>query len=281
VSSADAHGDRIVRVSRRAAIRLAAAAAIGLSTTTACDDSARRAPAAGGSRASAAGTGPASASAPSDAASTSVSAGPGPGLGSLPPEISSGPRDRPQVALTFHGQGEAAQVRQILTELEAANARVTVLAVGTWLDAEPALARRILDGGHELGNHTQTHSAIAQMSADKAFAEIDACAQRLKKLTGSVGVWFRPSQTQHATATIEAQAARVGYRTCLSYDVDSRDYTDPGSAAVVRNTLRSIQNGSIVSLHFGHAGTVPAIAGIVDGLRQRSLRPVTMTGLMS
>ena len=172
-------------------------------------------------------------------------------------------------------------MKQILTELEAANARVTVLAVGTWLDAEPTIARRILDGGHELGNHTQTHSAIAQMSADKAFAEIDACAQRLKKLTGSVGVWFRPSQTQHATATIEAQAAKVGYRTCLSYDVDSLDYTDPGSAAVVRNTLRSIQNGSIVSLHFGHTGTVAAIAGIVDGLRQRSLRPVTMTGLMS
>jgi peptidoglycan/xylan/chitin deacetylase (PgdA/CDA1 family) len=280
VSSADAHGERIFRLNRRTAIRLAAATALGLTTTTGCDGPTGRTPAAS-TRSSASGPSSNLASSAPGVASTSAGASSGPGLGALPPEIVTGPRNRPQVALTFHGQGKAAQVGQILTELEAANAQVTVLAVGTWLDAEPAIARRVLDGGHELGNHTQTHSAIAQMSAEKAFAEIDACAQRLKKLTGSVGVWFRPSQTQHATATIETQAARVGYRTCLSYDVDSLDYTDPGSAAVVRNTLQSIQNGSIVSLHFGHAGTVGAIAGIVDGLRQRSLRPVTMTGLMS
>ncbi len=73
----------------------------------------------------------------------------------------------------------------------------------------------------------------------------------------------------------------MGYPTCLSYDLDSLDYTDPGAAAVTRNTLRSVQNGSIVSLHFGHAGTVAAMPQLLDGLRQRGLHPVTMTELMS
>jgi hypothetical protein len=36
-----------------------------------------------------------------------------------------------------------------------------------------------------------------------------------------------------------------------------------------------------VSLHFGHAATVGAIPEILDGLRQRGLRAVTMTELMS
>jgi peptidoglycan/xylan/chitin deacetylase (PgdA/CDA1 family) len=171
-------------------------------------------------------------------------------------------------------------VRSLLDELERGGARVTVLAVGSWLQAQPEMARRILDGGHELGNHTQNHLDIAGMAAARAYDEINACAQLLTRVTGSIGTWFRPSQTQHSTATIRAQAARTGYRTCLSYGVDSLDYTDPGAAAIVSATLDHVGNGSIVSMHFGHAGTVTAMAAILDGLRRRGLHPVTMTELM-
>lgn len=184
------------------------------------------------------------------------------------------------MALTFHGQGDPAQARQLLGVLEHGGARITVFAVGTWLASHPAMAARILDGGHELGNHTETHLDISRMSATQAFSEIDSCAQRIKSLTGTIGSWFRPSQTQHANALIRAQAARVGYPTCVSYNVDPRDYTDPGSAAVVQTTLRLVRPGSIVSLHFGHRDTLAAIGPILDGLRQRGLHAVTMKDLM-
>jgi peptidoglycan/xylan/chitin deacetylase (PgdA/CDA1 family) len=198
----------------------------------------------------------------------------------LPAEVVHGPRDVPAVALTFHGQGEPAVVRGILDALAAEQTRVTVLAVGTWLQQQPDVAKRVLDAGHELGNHTQHHGDIAAMSEAQTFAEIDDCAAELRRLTGSTGRWFRPSQTQHSTPRIQAQAARAGYATCLSYDVDSLDYTDPGTDAVVRNTLQAVENGSIVSLHFGHSGTVTAIPALLAGLRTRGLRAVTMTELL-
>ncbi len=199
----------------------------------------------------------------------------------LPPEVVHGPADRPAVALTFHGQGDPGLVRQLLAELDRGTARVTVLAVGSWLGEQPEMARLILDGGHELGNHTENHAEIAKMSPTQAFAEIAACAARLKTLTGSIGRWFRPSQTRYSTPVIRAQASRAGYPTCLSYDLDSLDYRDPGAAAVTRTTLDGVHNGSIVSLHFGHAGTVAALPAILDGLRRRGLHPVTMTELVS
>jgi peptidoglycan/xylan/chitin deacetylase (PgdA/CDA1 family) len=200
---------------------------------------------------------------------------------SLPPEVVHGPADRSAVALTFHGQGDVAMADALLKELENGGARATVLAVGSWLQANPAMARRVLDGGHELGNHTQNHDDIKAMSAAAAYAEINECADVLRQLTGSIGTWFRPSQTQYSTAGIRAQATRVGYRTCLSYSLDSLDYTDPGSAAVVHNVDSAIQKGSIVSLHFGHAGTVTAIPQILAGLGKLGLRAVTMTELMA
>jgi peptidoglycan/xylan/chitin deacetylase (PgdA/CDA1 family) len=230
-------------------------------------------------------TAPATASVTAPVPGTS-SAGPAarPGSGGRPPpppEVVNGPRDKAMVALTFHGQGEAASVQQILGELANGGAKATVLAVGSWLAAQPDMAKLVLDGGHELGNHTQNHLAIAALKPDEALAEIQGCAQLLKKLTGSIGTWFRPSQTRLANDMIKAQATAAGYETCLSYDLDSLDYTDPGSAAVVRNVLDGVQNGSIISLHFGHEGTVSAIPKILDGLYRKALRPVTMTELVS
>jgi peptidoglycan/xylan/chitin deacetylase (PgdA/CDA1 family) len=184
------------------------------------------------------------------------------------------------VALTFHGQGEPGQIEPLLRILERASVTVTVLAVGTWLDAYPDMAKRIAGGGHELGNHTQTHPALADLPAGEVFAEIAGCARRLHALTGSIGAWFRPSQTPNATALIRAQAQRAGYPTCLGYDVDSLDYTDPAPNAVAATVLGEVQNGSIVSLHFGHDATVAAMPAILAGLRERGLVAVTATDLL-
>jgi peptidoglycan/xylan/chitin deacetylase (PgdA/CDA1 family) len=169
----------------------------------------------------------------------------------------------------------------LLGEAERAGARVTVLAVGTWLWQYPRVAERILRGGHELGNHTMHHLDIAAMDAQGAYTEIAGCAQRLHGLTGSAGRWFRPSRTRYSTPLIERAARRAGYQACVSYDVDSLDYTDPGPDAIVSTVLRSTRPGSIVSLHLGHAGTVTALPAIVRGLASRGLRPVTLTDLLA
>jgi peptidoglycan/xylan/chitin deacetylase (PgdA/CDA1 family) len=169
----------------------------------------------------------------------------------------------------------------LLTEAERAGARVTVLAVGTWLGQYPRMARRILRGDHDLGNHTMHHLDIKAMDASGTYAEIAGCARRLHALTGSIGRWFRPSQTQYSTPLIEQQARKAGYQTCVSYDVDSLDYTDPGPDAIVSTVLGLTRPGSIISLHLGHSGTVTALPAIVRGLTSRGLRPVTLTELLS
>ncbi|WP_418361437.1 polysaccharide deacetylase family protein [Streptomyces gilvosporeus] len=198
-----------------------------------------------------------------------------------PVQIDHGPRDGRAVALTFHGRGDARLARALLGEAERAGARVTVLAVGDWLDERPEMARRILDGGHELGNHTMHHRNICALPQAAAYAEIAGCADRLRRLTGSIGSWFRPSQARRATDLVTRLARQAGYPHVLSYDLDSLDSTDPGAPAVRRTVLDGIGPGSVVSLHLGHAGTVAALPPILDGLRRRGLRAVTTTELMT
>jgi peptidoglycan/xylan/chitin deacetylase (PgdA/CDA1 family) len=184
------------------------------------------------------------------------------------------------VALTFHGAGPAPIVRAVLAELRRGGVRCTVLAVGTWLDGDGASARLVLDDGHELGNHTQHHLPMRTLSEQAALREIAGCAAGLRRLTGSAGRWFRPSGTQSTNAVIRRAAATAGYRQCLSYDVDSTDWQDPGPAAVVAAVAAAVRPGSVVSLHLGHRGTVAAIPPLLEELLRRRLRPVTVSQLL-
>ena len=196
------------------------------------------------------------------------------------PDIVHGPRDRQEVALTFHGAGDPAIARSLLTVCRAHDARITVFAVGQWLQAEPHMAAAVLDGGHELGNHTWSHQQMKQLSAEQARVEVARGAAALRAATGTAGWWFRPSGTLHSTATIRAAAGHAGYQRCVSYDVDPEDFRDPGADLVRSRTLAAVRPGSVVSLHFGHEGTLRALPAILDGLAARKLEPVTLSRLL-
>lgn len=188
---------------------------------------------------------------------------------------------RPEVALTFHGAGDTGLAVRLLSEAEQAGVAVTVFAVGTWLQAHPEMATRILKGGHALGNHTYTHPTLHRLSPSAIADEVSRCATLLHRLTGSAGAAFRPSGGPSITPPMVSAATASGYRYVLGFDVDPSDYRDPGAAAVTSRVLADARAGSIVSLHLGHAGTVEALPHILSGLRDRGLRPVTTTALLA
>jgi peptidoglycan/xylan/chitin deacetylase (PgdA/CDA1 family) len=195
-------------------------------------------------------------------------------------EVVRGSGTRPQVALTFHGAGDPAIAQNVLDVLNSRQGHVTVMVVGTWLAANPSLAGVIASAGHELGNHTWTHPVLADLSEAGIQDEIVRCRDLLAQLTGSPGAFFRQSSAQHATDQILDIAGRSGYATCLSYDIDSTDWTDPGPQAI-RQAVAAATAGSVVSLHFGHPGTVAALPGILDDLAARGLTPVTASALLA
>lgn len=268
---------RPVRVTMTRRGLLLAAASAGAAVVAACGRSAGRRPAASSTSGRppmvTADTRPASSSHKAAPSSSSPVAG-GPAR-----QVASGPGNRREVSLTFHGQGDPGIARELLAIFADHSAEVSVLAVGSWLAQYPVMAREILAGGHELGNHTYHHLDIDALGEDQARQEIVRCRDLLMSLTGSPGAHFRQSQAQLATPLVRRLAGQAGYPVCLSYDVDSLDFTDPGPA-VVRDRVRAARAGSIVSLHFGHTDTVAAMPGILTDLAHRGLRPVTASRLL-
>jgi peptidoglycan/xylan/chitin deacetylase (PgdA/CDA1 family) len=198
--------------------------------------------------------------------------------------VDTGPHDRGRVALTFHTNGDLSLAQQLLDVFAARNVVVTAFIVGEWLEANPTWAKKLLDAGHELANHTYSHQTFYKLSPDAMRDEIVRCRDVITRLSGSPGAFFRPSGTDNGTdpppGVVLEIAGESGYRSVLGYDVDSLDYTDPGADAVVTHTLATVGPGSIVSMHFGHPGTIAALPRILDGLDAKNLTPVTASKLL-
>jgi peptidoglycan/xylan/chitin deacetylase (PgdA/CDA1 family) len=196
-------------------------------------------------------------------------------------DIQHGSRKIAKVALTFHGAGAPDYSDELLKLFEKTSTAVSVFAVGTWLTSDPTIAKRIIDEGHDLGNHTMTHTQMKTISASRVDSEIAGCAAELKKLIGNHGAWFRPSGTQFSTPLIRKAAQKYGYGQCISYEVDSEDFKDLSKKQVISNVMNHVQNGSIISMHFGHKVTLEAMPELLDALHKKGLTPVTVTELLS
>ncbi len=190
----------------------------------------------------------------------------------------------PRVALTFHtGLGTAGLVKPLLDAGRAVSAPLTLMVIGSWLEANPSIASALTADGHEIGNHTYSHGTLLQMPAAQAYSEIQRCADVLQRMLGTRGLWLRPSGTEvsSTTAVVNEAAGKAGYRVVLGFDVDPHDYQDPGAAAIQQRVLAGLQPGAIVSLHSGHRGTVDALEPLVGAIRARGYQLVKVSDIVA
>jgi peptidoglycan/xylan/chitin deacetylase (PgdA/CDA1 family) len=221
--------------------------------------------------------------APTTAAPTTTTA-PATGASPAAPRfVTRGPSSGARVALTFHTDGRVDLATRLVEHLRGTPA--TCFVVGSWLEAHPEWAGRLAAAGLELANHTHTHPSANRMDTAALTADIGRCRDVLTRLTGSPGRFFRPSGTDDGRAVpppaVMAASAAAGYTEVAGFGVDPVDYRDPGADTVVRRTLATVGPGAIISLHFGHPGTVTALPAIRRGLQERGLVPVTLAELLT
>jgi peptidoglycan/xylan/chitin deacetylase (PgdA/CDA1 family) len=198
--------------------------------------------------------------------------------------VAHGPRTRDEVALTFHVSGDRALAVRLLDLLKDHEVPVTAFLVGTFAEQHPDLLPRFAADGHEIANHTYRHLTFERLPAAEMQSEILRCRDALERTAGTGGTLFRISGTTNGTdapgEAIERMAASCGYPTIVGFDVDPSDYQDPGAALVASRTIAALRPGAIVSLHFGHEGTIAALPAILGALDDRHLRPVGVSRLL-
>jgi peptidoglycan/xylan/chitin deacetylase (PgdA/CDA1 family) len=174
-----------------------------------------------------------------------------PQLSFFGPFICAGDNSKKQVALTFDDGPDARSTPALLDLLRENEIEAAFFVIGKNVDADPALANRILREGHLLENHTYEHSYATNFySTAKLTAELTQAQQVIEKHTGTTPKYFRPPvglsnpNTFHGAAALRLKV--IGW-TIRSLDTK---LTDP--VRIVQRIERGLKPGSIILLHDGN-----------------------------
>ncbi len=184
-----------------------------------------------------------------------------------------GPRRKRRVALTFD-DGPSGYTGKVLRILNRYRAKGTFFVVGDQIPGRTRVLRRALRRGHELANHSMHHSRLPSRS------DIRRTSRKIKVTTGFRPCLFRPPYGALSPSVVHG--ARAAGASTILWDVDTGDWTTPGSGAIYRRAVHA-QSGSIVLMHDGggpRGQTVSALPAILRNLRSRGYRMVTVTKLL-
>lgn len=162
------------------------------------------------------------------------------------------PDEEQVIYLTFDAGYENGNTEPILDALKKHNAPATFFVVGTYIESNPELIKRMIAEGHIVGNHTYHHPDMSQIADTESFrAELQAVEQQYEALTGEkMTPFYRPPQGKYSESNLK-MANEMGYYTffwSLAY-VDWIQDQQPTKEEAYSKLLTRIHPGAIVLLH--------------------------------
>jgi peptidoglycan-N-acetylglucosamine deacetylase len=161
--------------------------------------------------------------------------------------------------------------------LEALNrlgAHATFFEEGRHVVGHEALMQEILLDGDEIGNHSFDHPHYP------GFGELASTDRRIHQATGFEPCLFRPP---YGLVDYKDAAAAVGnHLETILWTFDSGDDHHVPAARMQAHVIGSARPGSIVLMHDGghHPQTPLALPRVIEGLRERGFRLVTVSELL-
>jgi peptidoglycan/xylan/chitin deacetylase (PgdA/CDA1 family) len=187
----------------------------------------------------------------------------------------------PVVALTFDDGPVPPYTNELLRVLAAKDVSATFFLTGRNLETSPELARRLVAGGHELGSHSYSHTRMVLKGRGFIRDELERTDGLIRAAGHSGAIHFR-SPYFKKLLLLPLELWRTG-KTNVTADVEPD--ADPRASAeqMIATARVEARAGSIVILHAENARrqeSLRAVPGIIDALKQKGFRLVTVSELL-
>ena len=188
--------------------------------------------------------------------------------------------DEKKVALSFDAAWGNEDTRRILEILKKHNTHVTYFMTGGWVESYPEDVKAILAAGHDLGNHSENHKQMSQLSDEECKQELMKVHEKVKELTGYDMFLFRPPYGDYDNHVI-TNAESCGYY-AIQWDVDSLDWKDYGVDSIIQTVCghKHLGNGSIILCHNGAKYTADALDTMLTNLENAGYQVVPVSELI-
>ncbi len=203
------------------------------------------------------------------------------------------------VALTFDDGPDPEWTPKILDALKAKDVPATFFLIGLQADKFGGVLKRIVNEGHEIGNHTFTHPDISNLSGRYMKLELNLTERLFASRLGLRTILFRPPYSIDAEPDTEDQVRPLEFTQDMGYvtigdKIDPNDWRDDPRPTAKEIANRVIEHlppcaandrfcGSIILMHDGggnRSQTALAVPMIIDAARAKGLQIVPVYELL-
>ncbi len=182
------------------------------------------------------------------------------------------------VALTINCAWNAEDIDNILDTLSKYKVHVTFFMVGDWVDKYPDEVKKIADSGHEIGNHSDTHPHVNNLSLEKNREQIKMCADKIEKITGQRTTLYRGPYGEYNNTVIKA--AQMENHTTIQWSLDTLDYKGLTGEEMWNRLKDKLTNGSIILMHNGTEHTADALDKLIYNITEQGFSIVSVSDLI-
>ncbi|MBC2602222.1 polysaccharide deacetylase family protein [Puniceicoccus vermicola] len=188
--------------------------------------------------------------------------------------------DQPLIALTFD-DGPNDLSPKYLDLFAKENIKATFFWKGKSVAQRPEIARRIVEEGHEVGNHSYSHPRFNQISDVEAYKQVIETQEIIQKTTGKKPTLFRAPYILYTPKLMEILQATELQPIDCSVGVTDWHKDTTVDLIIERATTEKTQAGSIILMHDWSPKSLEALPTIIEILRERGYRFVTVSELLA
>ena len=177
-------------------------------------------------------------------------------------------------ALTFDDGPNPVYTPKVKAALDSLGVRATFFLIGEEVDADPALARSLVDGGNWVGNHSYTHPYLTELGRAEVKDQLERTSRAIWAATGVSPEFARPPDGEFNDETLSV-FDELGLRNTI-WTIDTNDWRGNSVARMVSEAVK-VKPGGIILMHDAYPTTVTAVPQIVNQLRQKGMCPGKLT----
>ncbi|MDQ0415957.1 chitin deacetylase [Croceifilum oryzae] len=187
------------------------------------------------------------------------------------------------VALTLD-DGPTEKTDEVLKVLKEADVKATFFVTGAELKQHPEEGKKIAQAGHELGNHSYSHTRMVLKSPSFIKDEIEKTDQLIRDTGYQKEILFRPPNGKKLVF-LPYYLSQHNRKTIM-WDIEPDSYEDIGSNSdkIVQHVKENVKSGSIILLHVMYKNreeSLKSIKGVVESLREQGYTFRTVSELLT
>jgi polysaccharide deacetylase family sporulation protein PdaB len=185
-----------------------------------------------------------------------------------------------KVALTFDISWGDEKVHEILKILKAEDLKTTFFVTGEWAERHPELVEQIVKDGHEIGSLGYRYESYTGLEDQQIRRDMLKAKQIIDELTGKKTVWLRPPNGKLDKRVLEI--SQRAEQTIILWNVNPKDYENPGVNEIVTHVTDNVNKGDIVLLHASDRvkHTMDALPLLIKELKKEGYELVNVTDLV-